>query len=272
VTFNNQFGVVHVASQIATRWLGLRSSEQRDHVRRDANVASRTDFNGSKSCYANDLTRNLETARVEGLAAATACPADASTYVPAANTPQRKILTQWHPDWRLEVRRAEPKKITTSVYNGQPDPTAGGVVVSCAPSTALVDGKPIAVLCKLVEQATSDASGAQGFAATVVGSPRVWTYSYNGYGQTLTSTGPRGNLLTTDPNYAPDTTTTTYYAATDTASSPPITGWGIGRVCGMALGHVTQYPSMTAMDDFCRASMPMGADRPTRTAAGWLTG
>ena len=33
----------------------------------NANVSSRTDFNGQKSCYAYDLSRNLETKRVEGV-------------------------------------------------------------------------------------------------------------------------------------------------------------------------------------------------------------
>ena len=38
------------------------------------NVATRTDFNGNKPCYAYDLTRNLETFRAEGMGGA-ACPA-----------------------------------------------------------------------------------------------------------------------------------------------------------------------------------------------------
>lgn len=39
------------------------------------NVASQTDFNGTVTCFGYDLTRNLETARVEGLPAGTACRA-----------------------------------------------------------------------------------------------------------------------------------------------------------------------------------------------------
>ncbi len=39
----------------------------------NGNVASRTDFNNKKVCYAYNLTRNLETARVEGLPSAATC-------------------------------------------------------------------------------------------------------------------------------------------------------------------------------------------------------
>jgi hypothetical protein len=42
----------------------------------------------------------------------------------------------------------------------------GWVIASCAPADALLpDGKPIAVLCKRVEQSTTDASGAAGLSA-----------------------------------------------------------------------------------------------------------
>ncbi|MCQ9375231.1 DUF6531 domain-containing protein, partial [Methyloversatilis sp. XJ19-13] len=87
----------------------------------NANVASRTDFAGNKTCYGNDLARNLETVRIEGLGAADACPATPAGYSPTAT--QRRISTEWHPLWRLKVREAQPKKITTWVYHGQPDPT-----------------------------------------------------------------------------------------------------------------------------------------------------
>jgi YD repeat-containing protein len=203
------------------------------------NAVSRDDFTGKRSCHKYDLSRNLETARLEGLTNATACPTDAAAYaVPApvgANVGQRKVSTTWHPDWRLEVRRAEPKRITTWVYNGQPDPTAANAVASCAPAIALLpDGKPIAVLCKQVEQATTDATGTAGFSATASGTARIWTYTYNGYGQVLTADGPR-----TDAGIV-DKTTYTYYSSTDTATPPAYT---LGDLATMsnAAGHVTTY-------------------------------
>jgi YD repeat-containing protein len=179
----------------------------------NGNVKTRQDFDSHQTTFTYDLTRNLETQRVE-----------------AAYTAQaRTITTTWHPDWRLKARRAEPKKITAWVYNGQPDPTSGGGAASCAPGSALLpDGKPIAVLCKRVEQATTDATGASGFSATVIGSPRTWTWTYNAYGQVLTANGPRTDVT--------DVTTYTYYG--DTASDHTL---GDLYTVKDALGHITTY-------------------------------
>ena len=71
------------------------------------------------------------------------------------------------PTGRLPVKVAEPGRLVTSVYEGQPDPFNGDALASCAPATArLPDDKPIAVLCKRVKQATTDADGHLGMAAT----------------------------------------------------------------------------------------------------------
>lgn len=61
----------------------------------NGNVASRTDFNGNLSCYAYDLSRNLETTRLEGLTPGSSCPADLASYTPA-NSSERKTSSQWH--------------------------------------------------------------------------------------------------------------------------------------------------------------------------------
>jgi YD repeat-containing protein len=157
----------------------------------NANVASRTDFNGAKTCYVHDLSRNLETRRVEGLPATADCAAALS----APPSGSRVISQRWHSDWRLETGIAEPKKLTTIVYNGQG--------ATCAPSTVLVDGKPPAVICSRTEQATADETGAAGFSAAPVGAARTWSYTYTTYGRVLTATDPNGN--TTSTSYHPDT-------------------------------------------------------------------
>ncbi len=148
------------------------------------------DFNNNKICYAYDLSRNLETKRVEGVTAAAVC----STALSSPPTGARLISTQWHADWRLETRIAEPKKLTTITYNGQG--------ATCAPSTVLVDGKPPAVICTRTEQATTDETGAAGFAATVTGTARTWRYTYTTYGRVLTATDP--NNRTTTTSHHPD--------------------------------------------------------------------
>ncbi|MES2321016.1 MAG: hypothetical protein V4633_02010 [Pseudomonadota bacterium] len=83
----------------------------------------------------------------------------------------RTISTEWHPTERLVARVAEPKRITTFTH---------------FPS-GLVNTKTV--------QATTDEDGASGFAATKTGTPRTWTYAYNGSGRILTITGPRTDVL-----------------------------------------------------------------------------
>ena len=169
------------------------------------NLAWREDFKGNRTCYANDQSRNLETGRIEGLATGSSCDA---LLAPNAALPgnSRRTSTQWHPVWRQEIKIAEPRRLTTKVYNGQPDPFNGGASASCAPAGAtLPDGSPIVVLCKQVEQATMDTNGALGFSAAVDTNlpPRIQQWTYNQQGQMVTYKDPLNN-----------TTTSTYYSDT----------------------------------------------------------
>jgi len=231
----------------------------------NGNVASKDDFNGTRTCYVNDTSRNLETTRVEGLANAVACAGVTGSGV-TLPVNARKTSTQWHPDWRVQIKTAEPKKLTTHIYNGQPDPFNGNATASCAPSTALLpDGKPIAVLCKTVEQATTDADGGQGFGATLQsGTPdRVQSYTYNQHGQVLTATDPRGN-----------TTTNSYYSSTSfSGSDPNAVGHTTGDLQSVtnAAGHTTQY---TQYDRSGRLLQSIDANGATTehqySPRGWL--
>ena len=145
-------------------------------------------------CFASDPLLGRETARVEGLPYGSTCPSGLASYLPQTGTDQRKTLTEWHPEWRVPTRIAEPKKITTIVYHGSG--------TNCAPGTVLVGGRAPAVICSISEQATSDERGAQGFAATPIGTPRTWNYTYTTYGRVLTATDP--NNKTTTYTYYPD--------------------------------------------------------------------
>ncbi|MCK6410782.1 MAG: RHS repeat protein, partial [Thauera sp.] len=78
---------------------------------------------------------------------------------------------------------------------------------------------------------TTDTNGSTGFAASVIGTPRTSTWTYNQYGQVLTADGPR-----TD---AADTTTYTYYDATD----PDMGKRGQLASVTNALGQLTQITS-----------------------------
>jgi YD repeat-containing protein len=152
----------------------------------NGNVATRTDFNGTATTYSYDLTRNLETSRVE-----------------ASGTSQaRTITTAWHATYSLPLQIAEPKLLTTYAYD-----TSGNLLSKTA-------------------QATSDTAGAQGLSPTLIGTARTWSYTYNNVGQVLTATGPRtdvvdkttytydssGNLSTITDAIGQVTTLSNYYA------------------------------------------------------------
>lgn len=199
----------------------------------EGNDIRRVDFNNVQSCHAYVSGRHLESARVEGLTAGATCAPllAAGAALPAGS---RKISTQWHPDWRMSTRTAEPRRITTLVFNGQPDPLNGNVVASCAPAEAkLSSGKPIVVLCKRVEQATTDETGALGFTATLQSgvAARATSWTYNATGQVLTETDPRGKVVATNEYYAD---TTADHTKGDLKSSIN------------AAGHVTQFPRYDA--------------------------
>jgi YD repeat-containing protein len=223
-TFTTILGVVKSTGQSQPGGPGCNASSSSISYDANGNVASRTDFNGTVTTYTYDLTRNLETQRVEA----------------NGTTVARTLSTQWHPVWRLQTRLAEPKKISTWVYNGQPDPTNGGAILTCAPADAyVVDTIPIAVLCKEILQPTTDASGAAGFAAAADGPAQVWSYTYDRYGHVLTANGPR-----TD---ASDLTTYTYWPA-DATCPGAAEGTGMDKGCRGelqrvtdALGHHTDY-------------------------------
>jgi YD repeat-containing protein len=245
-------GFSRLTSQSQPAGSGCAASSSALSYDTNGNVASSDDFNGSRSCSAYDLSRNLETTRVEGLANTQACSAvtGAGASLP---TGSRKTSTSWHPDWKLETKRAEPGKLTTSIYNGQPDPFNGGALASCAPSTALLpDGKPIAVLCKQVEQATSDANGGQGFSASLQGGvanrTRSWTYSSTG--QVLTEMDPLNN-----------TTTYTYYSDTAfTGSDPNAVGHTLGdlQTITNAKSQVTNYSKYNKHGQLLESTDPNG--------------
>jgi YD repeat-containing protein len=138
----------------------------------NGNVSSRADFNGNKTCYAYDLTRNLETVRLEGLPSATACPANLATYVPStvAGSVERKISTVWLASYRLPTAIAEPLRLTSYSYD--------------------IKGN----LQTRTVQPTSDATGGAGQSAAAAGTARTTSYTYNTAGQVLTVDGARTDV------------------------------------------------------------------------------
>jgi len=126
----------------------------------NANISSRTDLKGNKICYAYDLTRNLETVRLEGLAPGLSCPTDLNSYTPTSATRQRKIATQWHSTHRVPTQIDEFGKRTTFTHDAN-----GNVLTRTV--TDLI--------------ATPNVS-------------RTWMYAYNSFGKVLTEDGPRTDV------------------------------------------------------------------------------
>jgi YD repeat-containing protein len=123
-------------------------------------VASRTDYNGNVTCYANDAARGLELVHVEGLAPGSACPTDLASYTPTPGTTQRKISTVWSSQFRLPMQITEPTRTTSFGY----DP-AGNLLTRTVTDTTVSPNVS-----------------------------RTWAYTYNSFGQVLTVDGPRTDV------------------------------------------------------------------------------
>jgi YD repeat-containing protein len=164
----------------------------------NGNVATTTDFNGNVTKYTYDLNRNLETKRIEAFGTSNA----------------RTVTTVWHPTLRFPVTVAEPERISTFTYDD-----LGNILTK-------------------TRQATADVTGASGTAATVIGAPRTWTYSYNAAGQVTSQTGPRKDVS--------DVTTYTYD--------------DIGNLASVTnpLGQITTYSAYDANGKVGRIVEPNG--------------
>ena len=103
-----------------------------------------------------------------------------------------------------------------------------------------------------MEQATTDATGAQGFAAPLTGPVKTWTYTYNQHGQVLTAKGPRA-----------DVDDTTSYAYDDQGNLTRITD---------PLGHVTALSDYDANGRVGKIVDPNGlVTTLAYSPRGWLT-
>ncbi|MBL0141790.1 MAG: RHS repeat protein [Betaproteobacteria bacterium] len=178
----------------------------------NGNIKSYIDAKGNLTCYAFDAARNLETRRTEGLSSSGTCTARVVTNA------TRTIETEWHATMRVKKRVAEPLRITTFAYHGEPGS-------NCAPA-----GASSALVCAKSLQATTDPTGDSGFAAVPDGAARIWSYAYNAQGQVTSLDGPRTDVL--------DTTTNAYYAAADPAGN-----YRAGDPASItnARGHATQF-------------------------------
>ena len=159
------------------------------------------DYDGSTTQHAYDPEHKLRTVSVTGLTRrpGTDLTGDGATLPTGA----RKQTTQWDNDLRKPLKIAEPKLITTYVYNGNPDPFNDSIPANC--SSAQLDGVPLPVVCRVVRQATTDEDGSQGLNASL--DPQLQVrhrlYTYNEEGQLLTTASSPDYLVETTYTYYP---------------------------------------------------------------------
>lgn len=131
------------------------------------NQISTTLANGTKTCRGFDTSRGLPTRIVEGLPASADCGAALASPPASART----VSIEWHPQRALPSRIAAPKLLTVLGYDNN-----GRLIDMTQSSTA------------------GSGSGAEGFNAPVVGTPRLTTFTYDGAGRLLTVDEPRTDV------------------------------------------------------------------------------
>jgi RHS repeat-associated protein len=239
-TFDLQFmnGVAKVNGIIGSCPMCNGSNSQFSPRDANGNVTSRTDFNWKKVCYAHELSRNLETARVEGLYWDDDCTAALAT--PPDRPDVRKTTTTWHATYRLPVTIMEPAAAAS--VGGTPG----------TKTTVFTHDANGNVLTKTVTAPKND--------GTAGNESRVWTWTYNTLGQVLTAKDPLNR-----------TTTTVYYAATDTAVPPKYTKGDVQTVTNAA-AHVTTFNEYDKNGRLTKLTDPNGLiTTMTYHPRGWLT-
>jgi RHS repeat-associated protein len=127
----------------------------------NGNQTHKRDYLNNWTCRQFDQARNLETARLEGLnAASDPCPSNVAAYTPTSGTPQRKVVTAWHSTFRLPTSITEANRTTSFTYD-----SSGNALTRTVTDTSV----------------TPNVS-------------RTWTYTYNAFGRVLTEDGPRTDV------------------------------------------------------------------------------
>jgi YD repeat-containing protein len=158
------------------------------------NVTAYDDPSGMRTCSVYDA-RNRVTVRVEGLSNTVACNTVTAPTDPLPSG-ARRIGTTWHPDWKLPEVVVGPRRKTTYVYHGRPDPFNSNVTANCTPAAPMPNGKPLPVLCKRVEQALLPSGAPDPNAAS-----SAVSQTYDSAGRILSKTDPKG-LATTLQRYS----------------------------------------------------------------------
>ncbi len=118
--FQNSVGVKRLTSltQPCAECTGRTSTKARSYDA-NGNLASVTDFKGTRTEFGYDVARHLETSRTQG----------------AGTTAERNVAIEWHPTYRLPVRIAEPGRDTVMSYDGNGNMVARSVADTASGGT-----------------------------------------------------------------------------------------------------------------------------------------
>jgi YD repeat-containing protein len=178
----------------------------------NGNIASRTDFNGNKTTYIYDLTRNLETSRTEA----------------AGTSVARTITTTWHPTFRLPTQITEPGRVTNPAY----DATTGNLLTKSITDTVSNTTRT------WTDAYTTAADGTLDGLLKTVDGPRtdvsdITSYTYYPNGDLKTVTNALGHvtqITSYDPNGHPLTVVDPNGLTTTLSYTPR--GWLASRTIG----------------------------------------
>ena len=263
--YKNIRGTLRLESQSQAAGSGCNATTSQVLYDAQGNIKSEVDFGAVRTCHSYDSNRNVETYRLEGLSDSAAdeqiCNSNLAAYQVPAGKLQRKISTQWHPKWKLVTRLAEPKRITTTVYNGEVDPISQAVLDCAAGDPRLPDdvSSKIAVVCRRYEQSTDDDTGNLGFTAPVK-ETRVWNYAYSQYGQVTQEVDPRGKPTTYE-----------YWSGTSFTGER---GHSLGdlKTVTNALNQTTNYLEYNKRGQVLTTQLPNGStEQREYHVRGWLT-
>src|SRR5258706_538996 len=118
-TYNTQsiLGVIKTTNNSQPGGSGCGASSSAYTYDANGNIASRTDFNGNRTNYSYDLSRNLEPSRIEGL-----------TSAGATTAATRTITTTWHPTYRIPATITEPTSVGDRVTTFGFDNSNGNIL------------------------------------------------------------------------------------------------------------------------------------------------
>jgi YD repeat-containing protein len=177
-------GVTRVTSSTQPAGSGCAAATSQSSYNGVGNPVVIDNFSGERSCMAYDSIHRVTT-RIDGLATSVVC----ANVLPSGSTlpaGARRTDHEWHSDWNLQTKLTQPGSVTTNIYQGMPDPTAGNAQANCSATPNMSNGKPLPLVCKI----NVVADGASGGPSITLNTSRT----YDRRGRLVTQTDEKGRV------------------------------------------------------------------------------